>query len=65
MGNDSQNGLALCFLTGGMGTGGAERVIATLANIFAGQGHRVKILCMGRDKKQAGYELDKIGRAHV
>ncbi len=59
MGNDSQNGLALCFLTGGMGTGGAERVIATLANIFAGQGHRVKILCMGRDKKQAGYELDR------
>lgn len=59
MGNDSQNGLSLCFLTGGMGTGGAERVIATLAGIFARQGHHVKILCMGRSKKKLGYEIDR------
>ncbi|NBI73605.1 glycosyltransferase family 4 protein [Clostridiaceae bacterium] len=54
-----QNGLSLCFLTGGMCTGGAERVIATLANIFTRQGHHVKILCMGRSKKQLGYELER------
>ena len=59
MENDSQNGLSLCFLAGGMCTGGAERVIATLANIFARQGYHVKILCMGRGKKQVGYELDR------
>ncbi len=59
MENDSQNCLSLCFLTGGMCTGGAERVIATLANIFARQGYHVKILCMGRGKKQVGYELDR------
>jgi len=47
----------LCFVTGGLSFGGAERVVATLANCFADAGIEVTVFCIGRSPSQTNYSF--------
>ena len=48
----------IAFITGSMGAGGAERVIATLSNAFVNNGVKVAIFCIGKTASDATYEYD-------
>lgn len=59
--NPEDKKLNICFMTGSMATGGAERVITTLANEFVQKGHKVLIICLGRTEQKTIYNLnDKV-----
>ena len=47
----------LCFVTGDLSFGGAERVVTTLANCFAATGIEVTIFCIGRTQPKIDYSL--------
>lgn len=49
--------MKIAFLYGSMGRGGAERVIASLANTFCNQGDQVSIITT--DNNPSGYPLDE------
>lgn len=51
--------MKIMFVCDTMGSGGAERVIATLSNGFVKNGHNVSILMISSDAKESFYKLDK------
>ena len=50
--------MRIMFLCDTMGSGGAERVIATLSNQFVNKGHEVSILMLSGKANGSFYELD-------
>ena len=51
--------MKILFVCDTMGSGGAERVIATLSNCFTGAGHDVSILMLSNDADGCFYALDE------
>ncbi len=50
--------MKIMFICDTMGSGGAERVIATLSNGFVERGHDVSILMLSNEAKEPFYKLD-------
>ena len=51
--------MRICFVCDTMGSGGAERVIATLSNGFVDNGHDVSILMLSSEGSGSFYNLDE------
>lgn len=51
--------MKICFAVNNMNSGGAERVVANLANIFVSNGHDVSILMVSASNTNSFYPLDK------
>ena len=51
--------MRILFTIGNLDSGGAEKVVATLANSFANQGHDVGILLVSTNSKETFYKLDE------
>ena len=50
--------MRILFTIGNLDSGGAEKVVATLANAFIKKGHDVGVLFVSNSKKDSFYELD-------
>ncbi len=51
--------MRILFTIGNLDSGGAEKVVATLANSFVNQGHDVGVLLVSTNSKEAFYKLDE------
>lgn len=51
--------MKILFTIGDLNSGGAEKVVATLANNFTGKGHSVGILMISKSLEESFYNLDK------